>query len=216
MSWFGEVPIEKAFYNEMNPRSAIPQVVNLIVNDAVGAMNILPESWMGIDKYTISKGLMQGVSYSQQIIGSGLYSLKSISDNFVETDKEIIWGFNKGINADLNQSFDKGSFVPVIRLTEIYLTSAEAMIKNNNSDDAIDLINRLNSSKGYSIMSSITPEDVYKLWVSEMKMEGNSFLVMKRFNKAMSLLQNDAARLLLPVPLTALIENQMLTQNVGY
>ncbi len=247
MTWFGEVPVEKEFYNGMNPRSTIPQVINQIVNDATEAMNSLPEIWSGGDSYRIPKYLMFGImarvyltdfsqqntyptlepylygnnyiesiSVSQLIINSGLYNLKNTSSNFTASDKEIIWGFNKDNNTEFNQVFNKGSYLPLIRLTEIYLILAEAMIKNNNSDGALALINQLNKSRGYPIVSSVTAEDIYTLWNTEMKLEGSIYLVMKRFNKAITILQNDFNKILLPVPLSALIENPNLTQNIGY
>lgn len=247
MTWFGEVPVEKEFYNGMNPRSTIPQVINQIVNDATGAMNTLPESWTGADSFRIPKNLMPGIlarvylsdfnqqsmyptpepylygdnytesiSVSQLILNSGLYNLKSTSSDFTASDKEIIWGFNKGNNNEFNQVFNKGSYIPLMRLTEIYLILSEAMIENNNPEGALALINQLNSSRGNPIISSITQEDIYALWNTQMKLEGSTYLVIKRFNKVFTLLQNDLNKILLPVPLSAIIENPYLTQNVGY
>ena len=247
MTWFSEVPVEKEFYNGMNPRSTIPQVISQIVNDATEAMNTLPESWSGADSYRIPNNLMPGIlarvylsdfnqqniyptpepylygdnysesiSVSQLIINSGLYNLKSTSSDFTASDKEIIWGFNKGNNTEFNQVFNKGSYIPLIRLTEIYLILSEAMIKNNNPEGALALINQLNKSRGNPIVSSVTSEDIYTLWNTEMKMEGSIYLVMKRFNKVFTLLQNDLSKILLPVPLSAIIENPYLTQNIGY
>lgn len=246
MTWFGEVPLEMEFYLDMNPRGTIPQVINQIVYDATEAMNSLPGNWSGEDKFRIPKNLMLGIlarvhltdfkqqttyptaepylygsdysksiSFTQQIINSGMYILKDNSNNFSASDKEIIWGFDKNNDSEFNQIFNKGSYIPLIRLTEIYLILSEALIKNNNSEGALTLINQLNSSRGNPIVSSITPEDIYTLWNNEMNMEGSIYLVKKRFNKAMILLQ-DANKILLPVPLSAIIEHKNLTQNVGY
>jgi hypothetical protein len=247
MTWFGEIPIEKEFYFDMNPRESIPRVISQIADDATEAMDSLPVSWSGGDNFRIPKNAMLGIlarvyltdfsqqttyptpepylygsnysesiSISRQIINCGLYILKNISNDFTASDQEIIWGFDKGNNSEFNQIFNKGSYIPLIRLTEIYLILTEALLYNNDSEGALTLINQLNSSRSNPIVSSITPEDIYLIWDLEMDIEGSIYLVKKRFNKAMDLLQNDANKILLPLPLSALIENPNLIQNVGY
>ncbi len=158
----------------------------------------------------------ESITHARQIINSGKYSLEDNPLPFSSSDRQIIWGFEKGDNPEFNTVFDKGPYVPFIRLTEIYLILAEALLQNQETEAAKTVFNELNYSLGRPLVSSLNPEDIYLLWNSEMATEGSTFLTRRRFNKALPFVDNNATRILLPVPMPAIIRNPYLTQNPGY
>ncbi len=158
----------------------------------------------------------ESITLARRIINSGLYTLDDNGSPFTSSDRQIIWGFEKGENPEFNTVFEKGSYVPLMRLTEIYLILAEALLENQETEAAVTIFNGLNSSLDYPIVSSLNPDDIYLRWNSEMTMEGSIYLTMKRFNKALPVLNNNANKILLPVPQSAIIKNPYLTQNIGY
>jgi hypothetical protein len=166
--------------------------------------------------YLYGSNYTAAISVTQQIINTGVYALQSNADNFSTTGTEIIWGFEKGNNTEFSQVFTKGTYVPVMRLTEIDLILSEALFQYGNVSNVLSLINQINTRRGNSIVTFVTPEDIYIHWNTELKLEGSIFLAQKRFNKALAVVQNKPAKILLPIPQSVIEKNPYLTQNVGY
>jgi uncharacterized protein (TIGR02145 family) len=231
MIWFGEVPIETGITEGMIPRNSVDQVLSRIKLDAAEASQYLPMSWPASDKFRITqsfaKGLLSRASLynknytealipTQQIINSSMYTLSADTNNFTSTNTEIFWGFNKRNNTEFNNFFDKGSFVPVIRYTESFLISAECLFNTGNVSGALSYINVLNYRRGKPNLPSLTTNDIFQHWNTQLVIEGNMFTTLKRFDKALSIVQYSPYKLLLPVPLYYLNRNPNLTQNPGY
>jgi hypothetical protein len=231
VNWFGPVPIEEGTSEGVIPRAMIDEVLSLIKQDALEASQSLPASWSIPDKFRIpqnfAKALLSRVflfteSYNealnstQQIINSGMYALNADPSNFTSAGSEIFWGFEKRTNTVFNTFFDKGSFVPVIRYTESFLVEAEALFRTGNTPGAINYINILNSRRGLPTISSLSTEELFQHWNTELVKEGNMFSTLKRFGKALPIVQDYPHKLLLPVPLPFIISNVYLTQNAGY
>lgn len=229
--WFGEIPIESGFSDGMNPRNSIEEVLDQIKDDATGAVEYLPQSWSGSDNFRIPKSFVQGLfarvflydnsfdealNVSQQIINSGLYDLSPATNNFTEGNVEIFWGFEKGNNTEFNDFFTKGLYVPVLRLTEIYLISIESSFNTGNTMEAISQINVLKMRGGEPDVMSIDVTDILQQWDTELELEGSTFITLKRFDSAMDELQIQGYQLVLPIPLVVLNNNPNLTQNPGY
>jgi len=176
----------------------------------------LPTTWPPSQQYLYSSIYNESVLAAQQIINSGYYTLENGTNNFTVSDREIIWGFEKKNNTEFNSFFNKGTYVPVLRLTEIYLILSEAQIQAGKQTDAVSYINQLNYRSGRNNVTSITPNEIFQLWNTELMLEGSLFITKRRFNKALALVQNDPKRILLPVPRTFLSKNPNLTQNPGY
>ena len=159
----------------------------------------------------------ESVLNARQIINSGIYTLDNKTTDFLASDHEIIWGFEKRANAEFNNFFTKGSFVPVLRLTEVYLILAEALIQTGNPKEAASFINTLNIRRSILPVTSVSPDEIFQQWRTELTPEGSLWVTKRRFfNNAITLVQNDPKRILLPVPQSVIIENPNLTQNVGY
>ena len=177
---------------------------------------VLPTSWPPSRQYLYSSIHNESVLAAQQIINSGYYTLENGTNSFTVSDREIIWGFEKTNNAEFNSFFSKGSYVPVLRLTEIYLIIAESLVQQGKLTEAVSFINQLNFRSGRNNVTSITPNEIFPLWNTELTLEGSLFITKRRFNKALAQVQNDPKKILLPVPQSVLIKNPNLTQNVGY
>ena len=229
--WFGEVPIETGFSESGSPRNSVDEVRDRIEADATEANEYLPQSWPAGDEFRIPKSLVQGLlsrvhlsdnkywealNISQQIVNSGHYSLSQANSNFVQGNSEIIWGFDRGNNTEFNDFFTKGLYVPVMRLTEIYLIAAEASYNMGNTMEAIDYINTLKARGGDQEIMSIQSADILEQWVAELESEGSTFNTLKRFDVAESELQIPPYKLLLPIPSDVIINNSNMTQNPGY
>lgn len=159
----------------------------------------------------------ESVLNARQIINSGIYSLDNKTTNFTASDHEIVWGFEKRANAEFNNFFNKGSFVPVLRLTEVYLILAEALIQTGNPLEAVSNINLLNSRRSIPPVTAITPDEIFQRWRTELTPEGSLWVTKRRFlDKALAIVPNDPKKILLPVPMVFLIKNPNMTQNVGY
>ena len=231
VSWFGEVPLEEGISEGMIPRSTVDKVLLQIKQDATQAAQSLPASWPASDKFRFSqnfaKGLLSRASLfnknyndaftpTQQIINSGMYALSADTTNFSSTNIEIFWGFEKSSDPVFSSFFTKGSYVPAIRYTESYLVSAEALHNSGNTVSALNYINALNVRRGKPNVTTLTNDDIFLIWRRELIKEGNIFITLKRFDKALTVVQNFPHKLLLPVPLTFIISNPNLTQNPGY
>jgi len=176
----------------------------------------LPTTWPPSKQYLYSNTYNESVLTAQQIINSDNYTLENGSNKFTVPDREIIWGFEKKNNVEFNSFFGKGSYVPILRLTELYLILAESLVQEGKQTEAVSYINQLNIRSGRNNVTSITPNEIFQLWNTELTLEGSLFITKRRFNKALAQVQNDPKRILLPVPMSVLIKNPNLTQNVGY
>ena len=229
--WFGEVPIETGFSENGSPRNPVDEVLNQIKDDANMAVEFLPQSWPVGDEFRFPKSLAQGLlsrvhlfdnnyqealNMTQQIVNSGQYSLSQSTSNFVQGDSEIIWGFDRGSNNEFNDFFTKGLYVPVMRLTEMYLIAAEASYNIGNPMEALNYINMLKARSGEPEIMSVQSADILEQWVAELESEGSTFNTLKRFDVAESELQIQPHKLLLPIPADVINSNSNMTQNPGY
>jgi hypothetical protein len=233
LNWFGEIPLEKGISESLIPRNTIGEVLVQIKQDATEAAQVLPISWPVSDEFRIpqsfAKGLLsraylysknytEALTPTQQIINSGEYNLSADTNNFTAANTEIFWGFDKRNNTEFNDFFNKGSYVPVIRYTESYLISAEALFNSGNLTSAVIYINVLNARRGKPpiVSADLTTDIIFQQWETQLVKEGSTFITLKRYDKALSVVQNYPHKLLLPVPLSYLIKNPYLTQNPGY
>lgn len=230
-NWFGEIPLETGISESMIPRNTIPEVFEQIKQDAKEASIYLPAKSPTYEDFRINKYFAFGLlartylnnnnfsmadSLAKNIINSAAYELSMNQNNFLEGDYEIIWGFSKRTNTEFNNFFTKGLYVPVIRYTEILLICSEASLNLGETGYCIDIINQLKDRNGEPHVTSATSDEIFQQWKTELVKEGNMFITLKRFDNALSVVQNEPHKLLLPVPLAFIIKNVNLTQNAGY
>ena len=231
MIWFGEIPLDPGFSQSLIPRNSLTEVLSQINQDATDAAQALPASWSAGDKFRIplsfAKGLLarkylyirsysDALSPTQQIVNSAMYALDVDITNFTSASTEIIWGFDKTNDNEFNDFFNKGSYIPVLRYTEITLIHAEILFHTGDTAGAINQVNTLNARGGRPMATTLSADELFNQWNTELVKEGSIFTTLMRFNKVLPVLQGQATKLLLPVPLPFLNSNVNLTQNPGY
>jgi uncharacterized protein (TIGR02145 family) len=231
--WFGELPLETGYAESLIPRNTVEEVLAFIKQDASEAVQTLPLNWTAPDNFRINRSFAGGLlgraglfdgSYAQaldpsmEIINSSMYALSADTLNFTSSNSEIYWGFNKGTDPVFNTFFNKGVYVPVIRYSETFLVSAECNFNTGNQSLALNLINMLIARRGGTpiTVNDLTNDVIYSYWRKDMSKEGNMFITMKRFDKALAVVQGMTHKLLLPVPMEIIIANPWMTQNPGY
>jgi starch-binding outer membrane protein, SusD/RagB family len=108
----------------------------------------------------------------------------------------------------------------IIRLADIMLVKAEALVRSNNAAAALPLVNAIRSRAGVAPLASVTLDGIYKERTYEMFWEGVRRQDQIRFGKFTGTWTNKAATaskvLLFPIPTNQLANNPNLKQNPGY
>ena len=183
-----------------------------------------------IDELGFNQGFMVGQQYS--IAGEPLEQRNGDPLIFVP---EIDLGSapeNAGVrvnkfapNPNTERQFSSPNDVPIMRISDIYLIRAEAKLRNNDADGALEDINyirgkRSAEGKTLPLLSSVTLEDVLKERGFELYWEGLRRQDLVRFGKFTEAWQEkpvtDATKTLFPLPTSAVDVNENLTQNPGY
>jgi hypothetical protein len=139
-----------------------------------------------------------------------LASEKSAGDNRVLQLYENIDGkfFTKKFD-------DRYMHVPVLRLTEMYLTRAECRVMLTNPDDtqALGDLNTIRFRASLPEARRATLSAIYLQRIKELAFEGDHFHNMKRLKREVAGLPWDDVRLLFKIPQRELDVNPNLTQN---
>jgi len=111
-----------------------------------------------------------------------------------------------------------GANIPVLRLAEMYLTRAEANLRNGSTIGAppVDDVNAVRERAGVSPLSSVTVDDVLRERRLELSFEGNLLHDLKRTERSVGSLDFDADDLVYPIPQRECDANPEISQNPGY
>ena len=111
-----------------------------------------------------------------------------------------------------------GANIPVLRLAEMYLTRAEANLRNGSTIGAppVDDVNTVRERAGLSLLSSVTVDDVLRERRLELSFEGNLLHDLKRTERSVGDLSFDANDLVYPIPQRECDANPEISQNPGY
>ena len=111
-----------------------------------------------------------------------------------------------------------GANIPVLRLAEMYLTRAEANLRNGSTIGAppVDDVNAVRERAGVSPLSSVTVDDVLRERRLELSFEGNLLHDLKRTERSVGSLDFDADDLVYPIPQRECDANPEISQNRGY
>lgn len=229
MNWFGGIPVLDEPESELYPRNDVLDVFEWIKYNAELSLAFLPDdnySEAEITKSFARELLARVTLYwedfnytyvsTEEIIESGIYSLDSEPANFQPGSPEIIFGFEKGNNAEFNAFFDKGTVVPVLRFTETLLISAITNFTMGSHDAALETVNTVRARRGETALSTLTIDHLYEKVITELYHEGEIFTMMKYLDKVDEAFALEYHRYLLPVPTAAMTENPKLEQNPGY
>ena len=123
-----------------------------------------------------------------------------------------------GGNYYTKKHLDRLGDVPVVRLSEMYLTRAEANVRNNTSVGATPLadVNAIRTRAGLPALTSITLAAVLKERKVELAFEGQGLPDAKRLQNNVGLLAWNAPNLIMPIPQREMDVNKKLVQNAGY
>jgi len=121
----------------------------------------------------------------------------------------------------------KANDMKMIRMSEVYLNKAEALLKSGGSDS--DILSTLNEIRSRRIEGFVSPNEsglaletaVYNERRKELAFEGLRFYDLKRWNRALvrsgeELLPANDYRFTFPLPYEELQRNTNLKQNTGY
>ncbi len=235
-SWFENIPIETEISDSGSNMSTKSELITLIKSDLNLASSLLPADWTGEESGNVGSNVadallarvlnengepMGALTESEELIVNSGLSLESDGALFNENHSEFIWSFAKTGEATFDNAFNKGAYVPLIRLTELYLINAASNLTSSDNASAINRINELltrNGDASLTLSSSFSDiqESLINLWVSEMGFEGNVFFVLRQFERAETDLILQSFELILPIPQSAIDENVNLFQNPGY
>ena len=123
-----------------------------------------------------------------------------------------------GGNYYTKKHLDRFGDVPVIRLSEMYLTRAEANQRNSTAVGASPLsdVNAIRTRAGLPALSAVTLADILKERRLELAFEGQFLPDAKRTQTAVGTLAWNSPKLILPIPQREIDVNKQLVQNEGY
>lgn len=123
-----------------------------------------------------------------------------------------------GGNYYTKKHLDRFGDVPVIRLSEMYLTRAEANQRNGTAVGASPLsdVNAIRTRAGLPALSAVTLADILKERKLELAFEGQFLPDAKRTQTAVGTLAWNSPKLILPIPQREMDVNKKLVQNEGY
>ncbi len=113
---------------------------------------------------------------------------------------------------------DRFGDVPVVRLSEMYLTRAEANQRNTTSVGATPLndVNAIRTRAGLAPLSAVTLADILKERKLELAFEGQFLPDAKRLQTSVGTLAWNSPKLIMPIPQREMDVNKKLVQNEGY
>ncbi|HHC78240.1 MAG TPA: RagB/SusD family nutrient uptake outer membrane protein [Flavobacteriia bacterium] len=145
-------------------------------------------------------------------------TLTQIGTDAIDNTSTFTSKFPDGINASDN--------APVFRVTEMYLTRAEANLRAGSSvgDTPLNDINALRSRAGLPNVAAVTLEQILKERRKELCFEGHRRMDLLRNNMNLRRpgMANEAAsapgqdKVIFPIPVNQLDLNENLVQNPGY
>jgi len=161
-------------------------------------------------------------SYANAVIQSGNYSLVDSTQKFADpANAEAVWSLSL---PSYYTAFFGHPFAPVIRLSEIYLISAEADIALGNVSTAAQNIGLIRNRSGMPAMGITTAEEAKAALVDtyqrEFYREGYRYRSLVRWGLATQVLSSFGFQThnnLLPIPYSIELTHQAtIVQNPGY
>ena len=113
---------------------------------------------------------------------------------------------------------DRFGDVPVVRLSEMYLTRAEANQRSTTAVGATPLsdVNAIRTRAGLPALTAVTLADILKERKLELAFEGQFLPDAKRTQTAVGTLAWNSPKLIMPIPQREMDVNKQLVQNEGY
>jgi len=231
LKWFEAIPIfTELKWDENIEQQPSGEVKYFIINDLLTALNIISsDNTLNLTNpvnqhfirsllsrfYAYSENYNESSEFSNNIIESGYYSLNSTNNIFANNSTETIWGFVKSDNNVFNNFFNKGEYIPVMRLTESILLYAESQYRLGNIIEATNSINTIKDRNQETNLQEASSDAIYSMYMQELSKEGQLYEILKRFEK-LGPLNISEWRLILPIPQSTINKYPTLAQNPGY
>jgi len=133
-------------------------------------------------------------------------------------DKRKDYFVLSGGNYYTMKHLDRLGDVPVVRLSEMYLTRAEANQRNTTVVGATPLsdVNAIRTRAGLPALTAVTLAAILKERKLELAFEGQFLPDAKRTQTAVGALAWNSPKLIMPIPQREMDVNKQLVQNEGY
>ena len=164
----------------------------------------------------------------KKVIGNGFYALDASNYNDRETisnlfhngsSNETIFAIrNQHGNLEETGNITTGTpkIVPIMTYTDVILSYAECLYKNDKISEAEKQLSQVVNAKGITISGNYTLEKIKDARLQLMLYTNTNFAFMKRNNFAKDVYGIEKYRQLLPIPQQELNANSSMTQNPGY
>ncbi|MVZ65985.1 RagB/SusD family nutrient uptake outer membrane protein [Sphingobacterium sp. DK4209] len=156
-------------------------------------------------------------------VGRGdLSILNSYVNGYAATDKRRTQMIYEGTGAKTGwftrKWYNYFDNIPVVRLTELYLTRAECNARLGGSVGASPAsdINELRQRAGLAALGTVTVNDILAERDKELAFEGYRIHDLKRTKRSIGALPYNAPKLVFPIPYREVSVNSKLVQNPGY
>lgn len=108
--------------------------------------------------------------------------------------------------------------IPIVRLTELYLTRAECNQRLGTSigDTPLNDVNKIRSRAGISVLTAVTVNSILTERDQELAFEGYRLHDYKRTKRSIGTLAYSDPKLVFPIPYREITVNKNLQQNQGY
>ncbi|MEM1134981.1 MAG: cadherin domain-containing protein [Bacteroidota bacterium] len=235
LNWFGSFPLDLEITDNNSPQASQSDIISFIEFDLNAAIAALPLSWqVGVNNFTTrtAQAILARVKLfnndwanvldlANTIENDDTYALSAGTNNFTADSLEIIWGFDETGEAPFSNTYTRGAYVPLFRLTEAYLMQAEANVMIGSNLNSRTALNTLRQRSGQTAIpndasGSVLIEAIFDQWESEMGFGSVSFSTLKRYERAEDTLSIQNFQLLLPIPQVVIDSNPNLFQNPGY
>lgn len=230
LTYFGNIPLLQNPANLTNTnRAAVYNFITTELESAADSLSLAAAGAANLNglsvKVLIAKAALLEKDYAKvsnltnDVINSAQYSLASLGSQFNAGNAELIWNNSANIDVNVKNYFFNRSILPYLRLTEVYLMSAEAHLALNNTSNAQARYAALLQRSSLPVQA-VNQANLRTLWTSEMRREGVAFVNLIRWETA----ANELARYgfaagkhnRLPIPQLVIDQNPGMVQNPGY
>jgi hypothetical protein len=186
------------------------------------------------DRIKATTGLNQGFLVGQQYSVAGVALTNRSGAPLIFTPDFSLTSSNEtqGIrvikfapNPNTQRQFSSPNDIPLLRISDIYLTRAEAKLRNGDAAGALADVNYIRArrsapGKTLPLLTSVTLTDILNERGYELYWEGYRRQDLVRFGKFNDAWQEKpataASTVIYPIPTSALDVNKNLKQNAGY
>ncbi|RYZ95761.1 MAG: RagB/SusD family nutrient uptake outer membrane protein [Sphingobacteriaceae bacterium] len=172
----------------------------------------------------LAKNYTDAKSYSEAVIKGPFNFSANVTDVFNKlNDQELIWSYpldTEGPPVN-NVISGQGKYRPFVRLAEVYLNKAEALIYNGQYQDAREPLSTIALRRGITLDEFTTKEKaleaLYEISRVETYREGRRYANLVRWGIAGKVLRGYQDRNnILPIPYQDLVKIPNAKQNPGY